>query len=186
VECRPTFRNQEFEESEAMTDESSGGKETRQRPHAALTPRPLRLMLIGRVKPGAEPALREVQAEFPLDAAEEAGIEAVEAYIGSGHYAVQLEIGRNDVQRVLATFFNDRRVRDFRDRLAPVVEGLPGPDYRFGAAYDPRTGTDEPSGPTVYNTGDLHFAASMDRGRPGGVAQRGEEPRGRGSEGGQH
>ena len=144
-----------------MPSESSESHPLRQRSEAALTPRPLRLLLVGRVKPGAEPALREVQAQFPLDAAAEAGVDAVEAFIGSGNYAVQLEIGRNDVQRVLATFLNDPRVRAFRDKLEPVTEGLPGPDYRFG--------TTEPaeSGQTIYNTGDLHFAAGMFRWRVG-------------------
>jgi hypothetical protein len=67
--------------------ERQGGRSAREG-QAALTPRPLRLLLIGRVKPGAETALRETQARFPCDAAIEAGIEAIEAYIGSGHYAV--------------------------------------------------------------------------------------------------
>src|SRR5262245_6916455 len=88
-------------EERAMSTESGGAPGPRQRTDAALTPRPLRLLLIGRVKPGAEPVLREVQARFPLDAAQEAGIDAVEAFIGSGQYAVQLEIGRDDVQQVL-------------------------------------------------------------------------------------
>ena len=61
-----------------MPNEPSGSHQVRQRPEAALTPRPLRLLLVGRVRPGAEPALREVQARFPLDAAAEAGIDAVE------------------------------------------------------------------------------------------------------------
>ena len=142
-----------------MPSDSFESHSVRQRPEAALTPRPLRLLLVGRVKPGAEPALREVQARFPLDAAAEAGIDAVEAFIGSGQYAVQLEISRNDVQRVLATFLNDPRVRVFRDKLEPVTEGLPGPDYQFGAAEH------RASGQTIYNTGDLHFAASMYRWR---------------------
>jgi hypothetical protein len=145
----------------------------RQRPEAALTPRPLRLLLVGRVRPGAEPALREVQARFPLDAAAEAGIDAVEAFIGSGQYAVQLEIGRTDVQRVLTTFFNDPRVRAFRDKLEPVTEGLPGPDYQFGTAEQ------QASGQTIYNAGNLHFAASMYRWRMGQEPQAGDEPQGR-------
>jgi hypothetical protein len=156
-----------------MPSQTSESHQARQRPEAALTPRPLRLLLVGRVRPGAEPALREVQAQFPLDAAAEAGIDAVEAFIGSGQYAVQLEIGRSDVQRVLATFLNDSRVRAFRDKLEPVTEGLPGPDYRFGTAED------EASGQTIYNTGDLHFSASMYRWRIGQVPQAGDEPRGR-------
>ena len=105
-----------------MHEEHHGGRAAREGQAAALTPRPLRLLLIGRVKPGSEAALRETQARFPCDAAIEAGIEAVEAYVGSGHYAVELEIGADDVQHVLATFFNDRRVREFRTELAPMVE----------------------------------------------------------------
>ena len=158
-----------------MSTESGDAAKARQRPDAALTPRPLRLLLIGRVKPGAEPALREVQVQFPYDAAAEAGIDAVEAFLGSGHYAVQLEIGRNDVQQVLAAFLNDPRVRAFRDKLEPVTEGLPGPDYRFGAAEY------EASGQTIYNTGDLHFAASMYRWRTGQAPQAGVEPQERAS-----
>src|SRR5689334_13930517 len=92
------------------------------RSDAVLTPRPVRLLLVGRVKPGAEPALRRVQAGFPRDAAAEAGIDAMEAFIGSGIYAVQLEIGRGDVQQVLSAFLNDPRVRAFRDQLEPVTE----------------------------------------------------------------
>jgi hypothetical protein len=128
-------------------------------PEAALTTRPVRLLLVGRVKPGAEPALRRVQAAFPRDAATAAGIDAVEAFIGSGMYAVQLEIGHKDVQQVLTRFLNDPRVRAFRDQLEPVTEGLPGPDYHFGGA------SGDASSVTVYNSGDLHFAASMYRWR---------------------
>lgn len=140
------------------------------RSDAALTPRPLRLLLVGRVKPGAEPALRRIQATFPREAAEEAGIDAIEAFIGSGTYAVQLEISRNDVQQVLAAFLNDSRIRAFRDQLEPVTEGLPGPDYQFGGAAG------DPSSQTVYNTGDLHFSASMYRWRTGRAPEAGAEP----------
>lgn len=128
----------------------------------SLTTRPVRLLLVGRVKPGAEGALRRVQAAFPREAATEAGIDAVEAFIGSGTYAVQLEIGRDDVQQVLATFLNDPRVRAFRDQLEPVTEGLPGPDYQFGGTADAAS---DAASQTVYRTGDLHFAASMYRWR---------------------
>ena len=164
-----------------MHEEHLGGRSARESQAAALTPRPLRLLLIGRVKPGAESALRETQARFPCDAAIEAGIEAIEAYVGSGHYAVQLEIGADDVQRVLATFFNDHRVREFRTELAPMVEGLPGPEYRFGAAdrfhADTSGAADIEQPPqTIYNTGDLPFAASMYRWRVGEPPQTGRIP----------
>ena len=164
-----------------MHEEHPGGRSAREGQAAALTPRPLRLLLIGRVKPGAEAALRETQARFPCDAAIEAGIEAVEAYVGSGHYVVELEIGADDVQHVLATFFNDRRVREFRNELEPMVDGLPGPEYRFGAAdrfhADASGAADAEQPPqTTYNTGDLTFAASMYRWRIGEQPQTGRIP----------
>jgi hypothetical protein len=144
----------------------------------------VRLLLIGRVKPGAESALREIQARFPCDAAIEAGIEAVEAFVGSGHYAVELEISAVDIQHVLATFFNDRRVREFRTELEPIVDGLPGPEYQFGPAdrfHADVSGAaeGEQSPPTVYNTGDLPFAASMYRWRVGEPPQTGRVPHSR-------
>jgi hypothetical protein len=167
----------------AVHEEHQGGRSAREG-QAALTPRPLRLLLIGRVKPGVEAALRETQARFPCDAAIEAGIEAIEAYIGSGHYAVELEIGGDDVQHILARFFNDRRVREFRNEIAPMVEGLPGPEYRFGPADrfhpdapDAASGEQPPL--TVYNTGDLPFAASMYRWRVGEPPQTGKVPHSR-------
>lgn len=168
-----------------MHEDHLGGQLTRDGHAAALTPRPVRLLLIGRVKPGAETRLREIQARFPHDAAIEAGIEAVEAFIGSGHYAVELEIGADDIQHVLATFFNDSRVRQFRTDLEPMVEGLPSADYRFGPAdrfHADASGVanDEQARQTVYNTGDLPFAASMYRWRVGEPPQTGKIPHTRG------
>lgn len=167
-----------------MHEENLGGQETRDGHVAALTPRPVRLLLIGRVKPGAETSLREVQARFPHDAAIEAGIEAVEAFVGSGHYAVELEIAADDIQHVLAAFFNDSRVRQFRTDLEPCVEGLPGPHYQFGPAdrFHADASGDagaEQTPQTVYNTGDLPFAASMYRWRVGEPPQIGKAPHGR-------
>ena len=165
-----------------MNEDHAGGRSARDDQTAALTPRPLRLLLIGRVKPGAESALRETQARFPCDAAIEAGIEAVEAYVGSGHYAVELEIGADDVQRVLATFFNDQRVREFRSQLEPMVEGLPEAGYQFGPAdrfhADAAAAGKQPP-QTIYNTGDLPFAASMYRWRVGEQPQTGKVPHSR-------
>ena len=82
-----------------MPNEPSGSHQVRQRPEAALTPRPLRLLLVGRVRPGAEPALREVQARFPLTQPLRPA-STRRAFIGSGQYAVQLEISRNDAAGV--------------------------------------------------------------------------------------
>jgi len=174
----------ESEEDQTVHEDHASGRSAREGQPAALTPRPLRLLLIGRVKPGAESALRETQARFPCDAAIEAGIEAVEAYVGSGHYAVELEISADDVQRVLATFFNDHRVREFRTELGPMVEGLPEPGYQFGPAdrfhadASGAAGAEQPP-QTIYNTGDLPFAASMYRWRVGEQPQTGRVPHSR-------
>ena len=150
-----------------MHEQMLGGQAQPEGQTAALTPRPVRLLLIGRIRPGSETALRETQAHFPHDAAIEAGIDEVEAFIVSGYYAVGFEIGADDIQHVLATFFNDSRVREFRVSLEPMVEGLPGPDYLFGPAdrfhTDPSEADSEQTERTVYITGDLPFAASMYR-----------------------
>lgn len=171
----------QLKEDDTVHEENLGGQLTHYGNAAALTPRPVRLLLIGRVKPGAEPSLREIQVRFPHDAAIEAGIEAVEAFIGSGHYAVELEIGADDIQHVLATFFNDSRVREFRADIEPMVEGLLGPDYRFGPAdqFHPDASgdaNDAQARQTVYNTGNLPFAASMYRWRVGEPPQMGKTP----------
>ncbi len=160
------------------------GQPARERREAALTPRPVRLLLIGHVKPGAEMELRETQARFPLDAAIEAGIDAVEAFIGSGFYAVEFEIGADDIQRVLGAFFNDPRMRKFRADLEQIVEGLPGSEYQFGTAdrFHADTGELAASGDTprtIFNSGDLPFAASMYRWRAGEPPQTGHVPHGR-------
>ncbi len=166
-------------EARAVHEEHLGGQSNHERQLVALTPRPIRLLIIGRIKPGAEPRLREAQAQFPHDAANEAGIDAIEAYIGSGFYAVQFEISRDDIQHVLAAFFNDDRVRQFRADLESIVDGLPGPDYRFGPADQFHPSDAGAASPTVYNTGDLPFAASMYRWRVGEPPQTGQTPHGR-------
>ena len=164
-----------------MHEEHLGGQEQHDRQPVALTPRPLRLLIIGHVKHGAEQELREAQARFPHDAAIEAGIDAVEAYIGSGFYAVQLETGRDDIQHVLSTFFNDDRVRRFHADLEPIVDGLPGADSRFGPAdrFHEAEGETKAASPSVYNTGDLPFAASMYRWRVGEPPRTGKVPHSR-------
>ena len=65
-----------------------------------------------------------------------------------------------------------------------MVDGLPGPDYQFGPAdrfhADASEAADgEQPTPTVYNTGDLPFAASMYRWRVGEQPQTGRVPHSR-------
>ena len=117
-----------------MHEDHAGGRSAREGQTAALTPRPLRLLLIGRVKPGAESALREAQGRFPCDAAIEAGIEAVEAYVGSGHYAVELEISADDVQRVLASFSMTTGCASFAPSCNRWWKVCPSRGHQFGPA----------------------------------------------------
>jgi hypothetical protein len=171
------------EEAETMATDDRVDAPERQHRKAALTPLPVRLLLIGHVKPGAETSLREIQMAFPFAAAAEAGISAVEAYIGSGYYAVELEIEGDDTQANLAAFFSDPRVREFRDRLESVVENLPGPEFQFGVGdhfHQEADNTSEPErSQKVLHTGDLPFAASMYRWRVDEAPQTGAEPHGR-------
>jgi len=72
---------------------------------------PARLLLVTRVNAGDEVQVRYWQARFPDDAAAEARSDAVEAFIGSGSYAIAFEIGAADAQGMLARFLNDPRAR---------------------------------------------------------------------------
>ena len=161
------------------------GPAQRDRHEAALTPFPRRLLLVGRVRPGAEAAVREAQAHFPADAAARVGIGAVEAFIGSGYYAMTLEVDDDDVQTVLSAWFNDPAVREFHTSLQPMTEGLPGDDWRFstweGLHADPlEPASGSPSSGPVYGSADLPLAASMYRWRAGETPQTGVEPEGGG------
>lgn len=150
-------------------------------PGAALTPRPRRLLLVGRVAPGRETAVREAQAHFPDDAAAAAGIAAVEAFIGSGYYAVALEIDADDAQETLAAYFNDPAVQAFHAALQPVVAGLPGPGWSYGPAdpfHDGAGATAGDSPGPVLGSADLPLAASMYRWRAGEGASTGTVPHG--------
>lgn len=146
----------------------------------ALTPRPVRLLLVGQVNAGDEGRVREAQARFPTDAAADAGIVAVEAFIGSGYYAIELEIDADDVQDILAAYFNDPRVRAFHASLEPVVSGLPRPDVRYGPSDTFHDGAPATSSPRdVQSSADLPFAAGMYRWRVGEPPATGERPHGR-------
>jgi hypothetical protein len=151
---------------------------------AALTPRPTRLLLIGRVRAGQEPAVREAQADFPFQAAAEAGIEAVEAFIGSGYYALAFESSTEDMQQTLSTCLNDARMKAFFSTLEPAVEGLPdstwlltpGDDFHAVKVAEPSAG----EATSVLGTASLPLAANMYRWRMGEKPQLGEEPHGAG------
>jgi hypothetical protein len=151
-----------------------------ERPQAALTPRPVRLLLVGTVHPGRERAVREAQARFPVDAAAESGIEAVEAFIGSGYYTLLFESSSNDMQQTLTSCLNDERVKAFFATLEPDVVGMPGPEWHLapedqfhtqGLAGDGSDRVDP-----AFGTASLPLAANMYRWRVGQQPEVGEEP----------
>ncbi len=136
--------------------------------------------MMARVEPGHEVQVRYWQARFPHEAAQAAGIDAVEAFVGSGYYALSLEMRDEDVQRALSAFFNHPIVRAFFGHLGEFVEGLPDPEQRFGAADDvpgdadrTRIGADDGA---PYATADLPLASGMYRWRAGSGPSTGNEP----------
>ena len=150
------------------------------RPHAALTPRPIRLLLVGNVRPGRERAVREAQTRFPIDAAVETGIDAIEAFIGSGYYALVLESSSQDMQQTLTSCLSDERIKAFFAALAPDVEGIPGPEWSLapGDRFHMRgaTGSTSDGSDFALGTAALPLAANMYRWRVGQQPEIGDEP----------
>jgi hypothetical protein len=135
---------------------------------AAFTTRPRRLLMVGRIQPGREVEILDLQQRLPFEAAANAGIDAVEAFVGSGHYAVLLEIDADDAQSALAAFMNDPRVQEFHATLQPLVSGFPSPDWQYAASdrFHPEEAIDgatlAATGP-AYSSADLPLAASVVR-----------------------
>lgn len=133
---------------------------------SAFTTRPRRLLMIGRVQPGREQQLLDAHGRLPSEAAASAGIDAIEAFVGSGHYALLLEIEGDRPQDALAAYLNDPGVREFRAAVQPLVSGLPGPDWDYVASehrLDAVVGNQSGSvadGP-AYSSADLPLAASI-------------------------
>lgn len=166
-----------------MSDLNFGRGPGNVHPIPARTPKPRRLLLVASVKAGNEVQVRYWQARFPVEAAAAAGIDAVEAFVGSGYYAIAFEIGDRDAQRILASYFNDSRVREFHEHLSRFVEGLPKLEGQFGPgdAYHgnaPEGATSGGDASAHYGSGDLGFAAGMYRWRAGEEPQTGDAPRG--------
>lgn len=145
---------------------------------AALTPRPRRLLLIGAVDPDSDRQVREIQAQFPNDAAAEAGVSAVESFIGSGFMATMLEIDADDVQDVLSAYFNHPSIREFHSLLNPLVSGFPDGSREFGAADHFHDASEPAETDTArpMTSADLPMAASMFRWRAGEEPDLGRVP----------
>lgn len=159
-----------------MDSTNSQVREHSERPLAALTPRPIRLLLVGKVWPGRERAVRETQTRFPIDAAQASGIDAIEAYIGSGYYILVLESSSPDMQRTLTSCLDDERVRAFFAQLEPDVEGVPGPEWRFTPGDNFHADAESVDAGPGVGTAALPLAANMYRWRVGQQPEIGEEP----------
>jgi hypothetical protein len=135
--------------------------------------------LIGRVQPGHETGVLEAHERLPYAMADVSGIDAVEAFVGSGYYALLLEIDIDDAQEALASFMNDARVREFYASLQPFVQGLPVPGWQYApsdafhheALTGERANQDATAQPT-YSSADLPLAASMYRWRRHGMSDK--------------
>lgn len=162
-----------------MASERMGIERDEDRSAPVLTTRPRRLLLIGRVQPGHETDVLEAHERLPYAVTGTAGIDAVEAFVGSGYYALLLEIDTDDAQEALASFLNDANVQEFYASLQPFVTGLPGPEWQYapsdtfheeaGSAGGAPRAAD--AGAT-YSSADLPLAASMYRWRREGLSER--------------
>jgi hypothetical protein len=157
-----------------VATENAGSRERRRQTEPEFTTRPRRLLMIGRMDLGHELAILEAQLHYPAEVAVEAGIEVVEAFVGSGYYALLLEIDGEDAQEALEKYLNDPRIRAFHGSLRPFVEGLPGPDWQF-VVPDPLRARlslgqqEQPLDGPAYSSAHLALAASMYRWSRGGA-----------------
>ena len=162
-------------ERDVIKDDSGGAsQDVEAKPE--FTTRPRRLLMIGRMLPGQESDVLAAHERLPFGVAAAAGIDAIEAFVGSGHYAMLLEIDADNAQESLAAYFNDPQVREFHAELRPLVSGLPIPEWEYVASDGPhkenasREDAARESGPT-YSSADLPLAASMYRWKRDGSAQ---------------
>lgn len=149
-----------------MSSETRQWGARRSQTDPAFTTRPRRLLIIGRVQPGHEQELLDAHGSLPSDIAIDAGIGAIEAFVGSGHYGLLLEIDGENAQDAMAAYLNDPRVREFRALIQPLVTGLPGPEWEYVPSDPFHQATNAPGarsdgdGP-AYSSADLPLAASI-------------------------
>ncbi len=75
---------------------------------------------------GTETDVRRIHEQFPVKALERAAdIERIEAFIGSGFYALQLAFRDGDFQDRFRAFVTMPDVQSFFDQLRPYVDELP-------------------------------------------------------------
>jgi hypothetical protein len=77
---------------------------------------------------GNELDVRTIHENFPLETLEEAsGVESLQAFIGSGFYALEITVGDGDFQEQFHRFLETPAVVDLLTALRPYVSDLPQP-----------------------------------------------------------
>ena len=75
---------------------------------------------------GDELDVRTIHENFPLDALEHAsGVESLQAFIGSGFYALLITVGDGDFQEQFHRFLETPAVDELLTALQPFVSDLP-------------------------------------------------------------
>jgi hypothetical protein len=83
---------------------------------------------------GDELEVRTIHETFPLNALEEAsGIQSLQAFIGSGFYALEITVGDGDFQEQFHRFLETPAVVDLMTALRPYVSDLPEPGEETAA-----------------------------------------------------
>jgi hypothetical protein len=83
---------------------------------------------------GDELEVRTIHETFPLNALEEAsGILSLQAFIGSGFYALEITVGDGDFQEQFHRFLETPAVVDLMTALRPYVSDLPEPGEETAA-----------------------------------------------------
>jgi hypothetical protein len=87
------------------------------------------VLLISPVTLGDEVQIRQIHDSLPAEAIAQSGsVENLQAFVGSGFYALQLAFAAGDFQEQFRTFVSLPEVQTFFDALRPYVQSLPFPE----------------------------------------------------------
>lgn len=87
------------------------------------------VLFISPVTLGDEVQIRQTHDLLPTEAiAQSESVERIQAFVGSGFYALELAFAEGDFQERFRTFVSLPEVQTFFDALRPYVQSLPFPD----------------------------------------------------------
>lgn len=92
------------------------------------------VLFISPVTLGDEVQIRQIHELFPIEAlAESETVVRLEAFVGSGFYALKLGMADGDFQEQFRAFITLPEMQTFFDALRPHVESLPLPEDQTAA-----------------------------------------------------